>query len=147
MSYIDENLMPGEVVIYKTQFHWIIFLLPLLLWLLSLINILFAIAAIISSISSLITYISSEFGITNKRVIVKVGFIRRQSFETLLARIEGIGVDQSMLGRIFNYGTINIIGTGGSREPFTTIDAPIKFRNKVQEQIAALQNTTTNTNV
>lgn len=141
MSYIDENLMAGENVIYRAQLHWIIFTLPVMLWILGLFHFIFVVAAVFTSISSLITYISSEFGVTNMRVIIKVGFISRRSFETLLTRIEGISVDQSIPGRIFNYGTITIMGMGGSREPFSTIANPLEFRRQVQEQIAISQST------
>ena len=86
-----------------------------------------------------ITYSTSEFGVTNKRVLVKVGFIKRHSLETLLTKVEGISVDQGILGRILGYGSIVITGTGGTKEPFHKINAPFEFRKQVQEQIATVQ--------
>ena len=68
--------------------------------------------------------------------MIKTGFIRRNSLETLLTKVEGIQVNQGMLGRILNYGTIIVKGTGGTSNPFHKIDAPLEFRKKVQEQIA-----------
>ena len=82
---------------------------------------------------------TSEFAVTNKRVIIKVGWIRRRSLETLLTKVEGIEVNQGIWGRVFDYGTIVITGTGGSKETFARIGAPLLFRRKVQEQILALQ--------
>jgi uncharacterized membrane protein YdbT with pleckstrin-like domain len=73
---------------------------------------------------------------TNKRVLVKIGWLRRQSLETLLSKIETIGVEQDILGRALDYGTIVVTGTGGSKEPFRTIASPMEFRRAVQEQIA-----------
>jgi len=96
----------------------------------------FLLVAIIWGISSFISLKTSEFGITNKRVLIKTGFIRRDSLETLLTKVEGIQVNQGMLGRILNYGTIIVKGTGGTSNPFHKIDAPLEFRKKVQEQIA-----------
>jgi len=46
-------------------------------------------------------------------------------------KVESVDVDQSFWGRIFNYGTIVVHGTGGSLEPLPRIDRPIEFRNKV----------------
>jgi len=92
--------------------------------------------AIIWGISSFISFKTSEFGITNKRVLIKAGFIRRNSLETLLTKVEAIQVNQGILGRILNYGTIIVKGTGGTSNPFHKIDAPLEFRKKVQEQIA-----------
>lgn len=93
----------------------------------------------ITAIPAWINRSTSEFAVTNRRVIVKVGWIRRRSLETLLMKVEGIQVEQSILGRILNYGTITITGTGGSREVFDRIAAPLEFRRKVQEQTVATQ--------
>ena len=89
-------------------------------------------------ISALVRKISSEFGISNKRVLIKLGFIKRNSFETLLSKVEGIGVVQGILGRILDFGTIIIRGTGGSKEYFHKIANPLEFRKHVQEQISLL---------
>lgn len=146
MSYIDSHLLTDEQVLYRTQLHWIMFYMPVF-WLiiavgfylfepqfnwLAVIPLLLAIG---SGISTAIRYVSSEFGVTNKRVLIKIGFIRIDSIETLLSRIESILVHQSILGRILGYGTIIICGTGGSRDPFYGIDNPLYFRKIVQEQI------------
>jgi|TARA_B100002003_G_scaffold192211_1_gene181393 uncharacterized membrane protein YdbT with pleckstrin-like domain len=87
----------------------------------------------------LITVVSSEFGVTSKRVMVKTGFISRTSLETLLTKVEGIGVDQSVLGRVLGYGSIVVSGTGGSKRPFKMIRHPLEFRRQVQEQITSTE--------
>ena len=89
------------------------------------------------SINPLVQYLTSEFAVTNKRVLVKVGFISRHTLELLLSKVETIGVDQSILGRILGYGTIVVIGTGGTREPFKAIADPLGFRHQVQGQTSA----------
>lgn len=95
--------------------------------------------AIIAGISQIIMFITSEFIITNKRVIVKIGLIRRKSIEVLLNKVEGIQVNQGILARILGYGTITVGGTGGTKDPFKNIRSPIEFRKKAQEQIASIQ--------
>jgi uncharacterized membrane protein YdbT with pleckstrin-like domain len=149
MSYTEKNLMNGENIVYRTKLHWIVFLWPLIFLLIAItfftngedaaIGRLFIIIAIFSGISALINFKTSEFIITNKRVIVKVGFIRRNSIELLLKKVEGIQVNQGILGRVLGFGSIIVNGTGGTKNPFNKIDAPLEFRKKAQEQIATVQ--------
>ncbi len=143
MSYIENNLMKDEKVVYQAKLHWRIFLGPIIMGILTLIFLFanpnfmgfFLIITAIWAISALIQFKTSEFGITNKRVLIKTGFIKRTSLETLLTKIEGIMIDQSILGRILDYGTIIIKGTGGTGNPFKNIANPMEFRKKVQELI------------
>ena len=157
MSYIEKNLMNGEVIVYRGKLHWVIFIWPVI-WAvvaaLAFINglagantssvdnmfgMLFLLIAAVTGISSWLTYTTSEFAITNKRVVVKVGFIRINSLEVLLNKVEGIQVNQGILGRILGYGSITVSGTGGSKDPFHRIDAPLEFRKHAQEQISSVQ--------
>ncbi|MEH0020997.1 MAG: PH domain-containing protein [Desulfobacter sp.] len=150
MSYIEKNLMNGENIVYRTKLHWIAFIWPVI-WIffaiifyssgsdVAPIGTLFILIAILTGIPALINFITSEFGITNKRVIVKVGFIRRNSVEVLLNKVEGIQVIQGILGRILGFGSIIVSGTGGTKDPFHKIDAPLEFRKKIQEQISTVQ--------
>jgi len=160
MSYLNSTLMENEKVLYHSKPHWIVFSTAVFLLGLTLVilvlgpqyeigkikfaglppfYILFSIitfvTTIYSSLSAVITFSASEFGITNKRVLMKTGFIQRASLEILLQKIEGIRVSQSILGRVLGYGTIIIIGTGGSKDFFNNVDGPLIFRKKVQEQI------------
>jgi uncharacterized membrane protein YdbT with pleckstrin-like domain len=75
---------------------------------------------------------TSELVITDRRVLIKVGFIRRQTFEMFISKIESVAVTQGVMGRFFNYGTVEIRGTGGSSESFGTIAAPLQFRDAIQ---------------
>jgi len=159
MNYIDSTLMKNEVVLYRTKPHWIIFA-PAVIWFIvciilfiyepkivpvsfrtTSVPVYLAIAyialllAIFFAVSSYVNYQTSEYGITNKRVLVKIGFIRRISLEIFHNKIEAIRVYQSVLGRLLNYGSIIIVGVGGSQDPFAYIPDPLGFRKKVQEQI------------
>lgn len=71
--------------------------------------------------------------VTNKRIIIKTGIISRKTFEMNLNKIETVNVDQSIFGRMFGFGTITVIGTGGTREEFPDIAKPTEFRKKFQE--------------
>ena len=124
-SYVQGSLMSGEQVVYEGKLSfWS--LLPLIIlgflllfaWGLGLIFWLLA----------FIRYQTTELAITNKRVIAKFGFISRRTIELNLNRIEGIQVIQGILGRIFNYGSLVVSGTGSLKEPIPGISNPLAFR-------------------
>lgn len=96
--------------------------------------VLFVIALILA-VSTACRRTAAEYAVTNKRVVVKTGLLRSRSSETLLRQVEGITVDQGIFGRIFNYGTIIVEGTGTDKVPYTLIADPQAFRLAVLEQI------------
>jgi len=118
-NYVQSNLTSGEQVIHEAKLHWIIFV---------------SLKAILTLfIAPLIAFSTSEFAITNKRIIIKVGLISRRTLEMNLKKIESVNVDQGILGRMLGYGTVVVIGTGGTKEPFAGISDPMTFRKKFQE--------------
>ena len=155
MSYVDSQLLSGEEVVYRAHLHKSIFAVPAILGVLAVAAIaltlstgtqplwilagLLSVAAAFTIAGALIAYTSSEFAVTNKRVVIKVGWMRRRSLETLLSKVEGISVDQSILGRMLDFGTISVTGTGGTRESFPRIGAPLEFRRQVQDVVSRLE--------
>lgn len=143
---MDKNLLQGEAVAYRARLHWMIFALPFLIAVLGAVLAWLAhswyVAALgfglafLTAIPRFIRYATSEFAVTNKRVVFKVGLINRHTLELVLAKLETIGVEQNIPGRIFNYGTIIVTGTGGTKEPFREIADPLEFRKHVQSQLA-----------
>ncbi len=121
MSYVDQVLLRDEKVNHRARLHWSVFL--------SLSGLLTLF------IAPWIRRATSEFAVTDRRVIMKTGVLTRKTLELNLVKIESIGVDQSLLGRMFNSGTITIIGSGGTREAFPSIGSPLAFRRAVQEAI------------
>ena len=147
MGYVDDHLLSGEKVVYRAHQHWIIFFWPVFIVLVgAALLILFPenyiVGAVVlglglvSFLWPFIRYKTSEYAVTNKRLVVKLGLIQREADETLLSKIESIEVDQDIWGRILGYGTITITGTGGTREGFPRISAPMEFRRQVHAQIA-----------
>lgn len=155
MSYIENNLMDDESMVHITRLHPIILLMPaaacsLLAGSLAIVDqmpyaqigiavLLFF--AIWRLTDRLILFLSSEFGVTSKRVLGKTGFIRRTSLDIVLNKVEAIRLSQSILGRILNYGDIEVTGTGGTDEVLRFIPDPLSFRKSVQEQLAEIENT------
>jgi uncharacterized membrane protein YdbT with pleckstrin-like domain len=147
MGYVESNLLPNEQITYRANLHWIIYALPAIVLVVAILvglggggwiasGVLCAIALVLF-LPPWIKSSSSEFAITNKRVLIKVGLIRRHSLELLLQRVEGIGVDQSILGRILGYGTITVAGVGGTKEAFAMISRPLEFRRQVQASLTS----------
>lgn len=152
MSYIKSQLLPGEQIRYRGHLHRIIFLPAGAFSVLSVLALVIAmqsgdwplfwglaIPALVAYVWAQIIYTTSEFAITNKRVVIKVGWLRRRTVETMLSKVEGINVDQSVLGRLLGYGSIVITGTGGTAEPFRNIGTPFEFRRQVQAQVSAAE--------
>jgi uncharacterized membrane protein YdbT with pleckstrin-like domain len=146
MSYIDSNLLDGEHVVYRTRLHWLLFILPLLFTVLVLSPIAWLMAngtwkdfawiplalGLLVLVATFIKRQSSDFAVTNKRVMMKVGVFATRSIELLLNKIEAIAVNQSLMGRILGYGDIAVTGSGGTKESFSRIQGPLKFRRAVQ---------------
>jgi uncharacterized membrane protein YdbT with pleckstrin-like domain len=142
MSYVDNSMIPGEQVAFRTRLHPITLVLPVLLILICLRGAFifgglyssWAMLAIIYGVLKYFNFATSEFAVTNKRVIIKVGILRRRTLELQLSKVEAVAVDQGILGRMLGYGNIVVTGTGGSKEPFKTIRGPLEFRRAVQTQ-------------
>src|SRR5438046_2773812 len=137
MGYVDRNLISDEAVAYRARLHWILFVKPALIALVVIAVVggifyaadLFSklsdqtsgliwlgvfIIAVIPLFSTFLSWRSAEFAVTNKRVILKTGFLQSKTAEMFLNKIESVGVDQSISGRILGFGSITIRGTGGS---------------------------------
>ncbi len=152
MSYLDDHLLAGERIMYRARLHWTMFLASIVVVLLgvalaillqvvepaySFAGLALAGIGLLLAIGPAIRYVTSEFAVTDKRVLGKVGFIERESDETLLSKVEAIAVDQGVLGRLLGFGTITITGTGGTQEVFSGISEPLEFRRQIQSQISA----------
>jgi len=150
VGYVERHLLAGERVVYKTRLHWVLFVKPALVVLAGMILMVLlrqvqdppwlwifgAAVALIGLVWAFVHYVevmTSEFAVTTSRLILKVGLISRYTTELLLAKVESIGVQQGLIGRVLNYGDLTVTGTGGAREIFRRVRDPIGFRNHVQQ--------------
>jgi uncharacterized membrane protein YdbT with pleckstrin-like domain len=149
--YIDDILQPGEKVLYSTNAHWVFYLpamgagiLAIALFIASRMTtvdglVLLCLAA--SAVAALVALFwtarawfhrwTTETDVTNMRVVHKTGFIKRRTFEMPLDKVESVDVNQSIMGRLLNYGNVTIKGVGEGRETITTIASPLEFRNHI----------------
>jgi uncharacterized membrane protein YdbT with pleckstrin-like domain len=129
MSYIDESLIEGETILHRARVSWwsqFGYVLLGILLLVVVIGLGFLAAAWIK-------VRSTEIAITNRRVIVKRGVIKRHTVEINLDKVEALKVEQGFWGRMLNYGTIYISGAGTSVAPIEDIADPLVFRRKFME--------------
>jgi uncharacterized membrane protein YdbT with pleckstrin-like domain len=148
MSYVERVLQPGEQVRYISSIHWIVYwpgvavallavaaywfgetrLLPKV-WLYTAYAL--ALVAVVLLVQEWYQWWITEIAVTNRRVIYKKGLIRLHTNEMNMDKVESVQVGQSFLGRMFDFGTVKILGTGEGFEALQTIAGPIKLRNSI----------------
>jgi membrane protein YdbS with pleckstrin-like domain len=139
-----------EATCFRTSLHWIIFVryggLALAAFVFGAIPFAIGVQAVTGMefgwfalplplfilVAPAVAYWSSELVVTERRIRINTGVLRRQTMEMFIEKVESIAVDQGFLGRLWDFGTVTIRGSGGSSEPFEAIAHPIAFRDAVQ---------------
>ncbi len=142
MAYVDSSLLPDEQIVYKATLHWTIFWQCWVIILIGIVSLIFQpivggliiFVGLLVGLRKFIEYKTSEFAVTTKRVIIKVGVFRRRTLELLLRQVEAISVEQTVLGRMLGFGSVTLTGTGGVREVFHNISSPLEFRRQIHSQ-------------
>lgn len=148
MGYIDKNLLSDERILFRTKKHLIIFFYPIVWTILSsyayvymrenalLSQVAFApwLVAAILWLYSWLEYVTSDFAVTNKRVMMREGFFTRHSNELRLAAISQVNINQSLIGQIMGYGDV-AINAFGAFDTFTYISKPNDFQRHVNQQL------------
>jgi len=166
MGYIEQNLLPGEQVIYRARPHWGVFAGPVIslgiglsfvacglvlfssqmggrgvdevgaaVGCLGIATALVLLSAMLGAARAIVTFLTTEFAVTDRRIIARKGLGGRRSLDLLLIQVESINVNQPLLGRALNYGTVTITGTGGTKESFPSIANPLELRRRVHAMI------------
>ncbi|MEP6823020.1 MAG: PH domain-containing protein [Chthoniobacterales bacterium] len=148
--YARSTLSPNEKPCFITSLHWFIFvrfaLAGLALFVFAAVPFAIAVQALTGSelgwwllpfptfvlLVPTVAFAGSEFVITDRRVLIKTGIVHRKTAEIFLSKVESISVEQTFLGRIFDFGAVRIRGTGGFEEAFDSIAHPFQFRTWVQ---------------
>lgn len=131
-SYIDRTLARGETVAVYGRWpliHWII----AYLWLV-LLGV-FVVGAVIY-LHLVVKMMTTDFAVTNRRIVLKKGLIRRSTQELSIETIEGVRLHQSIWGRLFGYGRVMASGTGDAVIIFPPMAEPLAFRRAIEEQRA-----------
>lgn len=133
LSYVDKTLAPGEEIIYRGRFPWVYSLGS---WLALLLLGIF-IVGIIIFIERTVKRATTEIVVTNRRFVVKTGFIARKTQEVALEKIEEIKLTQSFWGRLLGYGSMDIRGTGVGNIQLPSIDEPLELRKAINSARSA----------
>lgn len=145
MGYIDKNLLPDEQIIFRTKKHRIIFFYPVVWLIISVFATIYMkdnfilsrliflpwVAGAFFWASVALDYFSSDFAITNKRVMMREGFFYRHANEMRISTIAQVNVDQSPLGQILGYGIVTIHAFG-AQDGYNMIDKPFEFQRAAQ---------------
>jgi uncharacterized membrane protein YdbT with pleckstrin-like domain len=149
MNYIETNLQPGEEIKYVAKLHFFLFMQPVILLLIGAFlltapkdvlpviyyaGLLMLFFGLVSLVQRILVKIGSAYAVTNKRVVLKTGVISRRAVDLVLAKCEGLHINQSILGRIFGFGTITVT-TGGVASSYPFIANPLAFRREINMQI------------
>jgi uncharacterized membrane protein YdbT with pleckstrin-like domain len=131
-------------VIYVAKLHWVIFVWPIVLllggmllgiefWQMKEVSLMLVVVAVIWGIMTWVTYQFSSLTIKKGQVILRSGFIVRQTIDVSIAKIESIDIRQSIAGSIFQYGFLMITGTGGTRNSMNFIAKPLTCRRYIEQ--------------
>jgi uncharacterized membrane protein YdbT with pleckstrin-like domain len=149
MPYVDRVLQQGETVRHVAKISWVTYLPGLLLWAVAgilagllpsgeALHIFVLIVAVVIFVIGTVLLarawfrrVTTEIAVTDRRIIYKRGFIRRYTVEMHMDKVESVDVDQSIFGRILDYGDVIIHGTGMGLEPLDNIDHPLELRNHI----------------
>jgi len=138
-------------VLYSTNEHWVYFLPAiaawigaiafLVLWRLVTGDVLMLVCVVLAAVAGLAALYwtatawfhrwTTEADVTNMRVVHKTGFIKRRTFEMSLDKVESVDVNQSILGRLMDYGDLTIQGVGEGTQTISTITSPLAFRSAI----------------
>jgi uncharacterized membrane protein YdbT with pleckstrin-like domain len=148
MANVSASMMPNEQVLYVCRSHsigfvWVAFRLLLGLFLVAKGSAVLGLVLIIWSgfagLGQMFNYNAAVVRVTNMRVVAKVGFIRRESFEMPISKVETIDIRQGLFGQMFGYGTLVLRGSGGTPATFKNIAEPAAFQRAVNQARADSQ--------
>jgi len=148
MSYVQRVLQSGEKVRHVSSIHWIVYWPGAAVALLTVVAFWFSetrhltgfwrysayaflLVAVVLLVQEWLQWWVTEIAVTNRRVIYKTGLIQRQTNEMNMDKVESVQINQSILGRMLDFGTVTILGTGEGFETLRTIASPMELRNSI----------------
>jgi uncharacterized membrane protein YdbT with pleckstrin-like domain len=159
MNYVDQTLGEGEVVRHVARKHWIIFVVPVLQllaalvlvglgykigdlwgwlgWLMKMLGYVLLVFGALHLFAAWVIRATTELAVTNRKVVGKWGVVARRTIEQRLDKIDSIEVEQTILGRILGYGTVEVRGSGVTMTPLRMIGEPLTFRRRVEDALNA----------
>lgn len=150
MSYVSKVLHPDERVVATGRKHWIIYARGAVVGLIGIAVVAFGYGVggtpgfwlsiaggvvfafgLLMMLAAWIEQWTTEIAVTSRRVIQKTGLIQRNTSEMNMDKVESVLVNQSLLGRILDYGSIVVRGTGAGMEGLHFIGKPLDLRSAI----------------
>jgi uncharacterized membrane protein YdbT with pleckstrin-like domain len=146
MSYVRRTLGNKEAVLFSTGYHWLYWLGVILLTSPFCATALMAIAyggwyylllaiLLVPFYFGLVRFvhgIALEVAVTSDRFVKKTGFVSINTEEMSIDKIEEVNVEETILGRIFGYGTVSVHGTGAGDIKVYMVTDPVNLRREIQ---------------
>jgi uncharacterized membrane protein YdbT with pleckstrin-like domain len=146
MSYVSRTLGKSEKILFSTGYHWLYWLGAALLAgpfvVIGLGGIPYAAREYFLLILAVVPFgygvyrfihgIALEIAVTSDRFVKKTGLVSIQTEEVSLDKIEEVNIEESILGRIFGYGTIYVHGTGAGKIRVNLVRDPVHLRREIQ---------------
>lgn len=147
MSYLEDSRASDEHVVWQNRQHWVRAFLPALVLLvvgvlttpLAGLGLLLVALALPVALFAWLGWQQQEYAVTDRRLVAKVGVVRRDVQEVTMRQVESVRVDQSLWGRLLGYGDVLAVGSGGTRVVFGGVAEPLALRRHIQDQMAALR--------
>ncbi|KAA3600058.1 MAG: PH domain-containing protein [Calditrichaeota bacterium] len=148
MKFVEKNLMPYETVVYKSSLHWIVLLPPIFILACGIalytnkiesLSFVFFFLFLGTAIPSVVLFLTAEYVLTNSRVLMSVGVIKKKTLQEPIARIKEIKVKQSFVGKIFNFGSFTFRELRRTKPTFFFVTNPLEFRKQIREQVFVIQ--------
>ena len=133
MSYIEEKALMGNEKILKTAkkskiplFWW---------WVGGILGCWLLLIPLIKAIEATLRFSTTEYVITNKKIIQKRGIVAVRCDEMLLEKVENVVISQTFWGRVCKYGTIIVKGTNSDSIYFLNIKDYLEIKQSLNELI------------
>jgi uncharacterized membrane protein YdbT with pleckstrin-like domain len=149
-SYVDSVLAEGERIVYRAHVSRWKFVLSYLVGIFFVLAgaaayvrradfgtesampaVVFVVIGLVVVLSAVVRRWTTELVLTNRRIITKRGLVARNTVEMNLGKVESLHVNQSLMGRLFDYGDVTVVGTGSSLEPLLGISSPLELRKNL----------------
>lgn len=159
MGYLETLLGEKESIVFKTRQHWMViwgtvFVNGLLFLIILAISLVFVPTT--SGLSSLglllllfpgyrliidlLNWWNEVYVVTNRRVIQLEGIFNKRSIDSSLEKVNDVLLDQSVLGRVLNYGTVEILtASEAGRNTFHRVADPVLFKKTMLNQKARME--------
>lgn len=132
-----------NAIVYQARLHWILFFGPVALvalaWTINYyLRAPYELGWVIGAIAVIwefvvwLTYHFSFLNIKKNRIVMCSGILVRQTVDIPMDKIESIDIRQSILGSIFQYGSLVITGTGGTRQSINFLNKPLTCRRYIE---------------